>query len=131
VSARLERAAAPGLPPAAVAVLDACAIATFVVVGYVAHHGAVHAGGLGRDVGAMLAGWFAAAAVWGLYRRPAPRSLILTWVLGVTLGVVLRAILLGRSPDGAQLAFLLTSLVFGGAFVAGFRLAAAALAARG
>jgi hypothetical protein len=120
----VQRIAAPRLSTTALAGVDAFAVACFVLVGYLSHHGALHAGGLARDLAPMLAGWFAAALPCRLYSRRSVRSLVLTWALGVPAGVALRAIVLDRPLDGGQLAFLLTSLLFVGVFVAAARFAA-------
>jgi tellurite resistance protein TehA-like permease len=37
---------------------------------------------------------------------------VLTWLVGVTAGVAVRALVLGRAVNGHEAAFLVTSLVF-------------------
>jgi hypothetical protein len=94
------------------ALTDAAAIALFAAIGELSHHGGVSAAGFARDALPILAGWFAAGAVFGLYRRANRRAFALTWLVGVTAGVALRALVLGRPANGHEAAFLVTSLVF-------------------
>jgi hypothetical protein len=109
---------------------DAAALVAFSVVGLLSHHGTVPAGGLAHDALPLLAGWFAAALVFRLYTRPSVSRLLATWVCGVTAGVVLRALVLGRSLNGHEAAFLGVALAFTLLFVVVLRLAAAATVAR-
>jgi hypothetical protein len=102
---------------------DAAALAAFAVVGLLLHHGGVSARGLAQDALPLLTGWFAAAALLRLYSRPSPRRLAATWLLGVTAGVVARALALGRSATGKEAAFLAVSLAFTLLFVLAARAA--------
>ena len=112
------------------AVADGLALLAFVTVGLLSHDHALTATGYARDALPLLAGWYGAAALLGLYRRGGRRALLLTWAVGVPAGVVVRALVLGRSASGREAAFLVVALVFTGVFVLGFR-AALALARRG
>ncbi|HET8672223.1 MAG TPA: DUF3054 domain-containing protein [Thermoleophilaceae bacterium] len=121
------------------AIADALAIVGFATVGQLPHHGSVSAGGYAHDALPLLGCWFAAAAVLGLYAegrpglsrfallglntesRSAPRRFVLTWLIGVTGGVLIRAAILGRQLGGKELGFLITSLVFVLLFVLGAR----------
>ncbi|HEY2601509.1 MAG TPA: DUF3054 domain-containing protein [Thermoleophilaceae bacterium] len=94
------------------AAADAIAIVAFAAIGQLSHHGGVSVAGFARDALPLLGGWFAAAAVFGLYRKPGLRSFALTWLVGITAGVAVRALVLGRRIDGHEAAFLVTSLVF-------------------
>lgn len=91
---------------------DAIAIVVFAAIGQLSHHGGVSASGFARDALPIMAGWFVAAAVFGAYRNPSRRAFALTWLVGVTAGVALRALVLGRTANGHEAAFLLVSLVF-------------------
>lgn len=91
---------------------DAIAIVLFAAIGQLSHHGGVSASGFARDALPIMAGWFVAAAVFGAYRNPSRRAFALTWLVGVTAGVALRALVLGRTANGHEAAFLLVSLVF-------------------
>lgn len=108
---------------------DALAFVAFALVGMLSHDG-ISAEGFLRDVVTLAAGWFAAAAGFALYRRPSRRALLLTWIVGVPVGVLVRALALGRATEPRQLAFLATTLVFSLAFVALLRLLAAAIGQR-
>jgi hypothetical protein len=75
----------------------------------------------------LLGGWVAAALATRLYERPSLRRLLGTWAAGITAGVLVRALILGRHLDAHQAAFLATSLVFTLLFVLALRTAAAAI----
>jgi len=111
-------------PPASANVLalaDGTAIVVFALIGVVTHTGGVTPNALLEDALPLLAGWSAAAAVFRLYTRPTTRALLLTWAVGVPLGVAVRAAVLGRLDEPRQLAFLATTLVLTFAFVAAAR----------
>jgi Protein of unknown function (DUF3054) len=105
---------------------DAAALVVFAVVGLLSHHGTVTAAGLAHDALPLLAGWFAAALVFRLYTRPSVTRLVATWACGVTAGVLLRALVLGRTLNGREAAFLGVALAFTLLFVVALRLAVAA-----
>jgi hypothetical protein len=115
----LERTDRPWLLPLA----DALGIVTFATVGLLSHDGALSLSGYARDALPVLGGWFAAAMVFGAYRTPSRRTLVLTWIVGVPLGILVRALVLGRSFDGDQAVFLGISLAFTLLFVLAWRLA--------
>jgi Protein of unknown function (DUF3054) len=104
----LQRQASPRLAP----LTDAAAIVLFAAIGQLSHDGGVSAAGFARDALPIAAGWFAAGAILGVYTRPGRRVFLLTWLVGVTAGVALRALVLGRPANGHEAAFLVTSLVF-------------------
>jgi len=80
--------------------IDALAIGLFVLTG-LRSHGTLDEFGLQRNLPAFLVGWFVAAIVSGVYRaQPAKWSLPVAWVLGVTLGIMLRNWLIGRGLFG-------------------------------
>ena len=100
------------------AATDAVALLVFVAVG-VATHGA-SVGAFGRDAACFLGCWFAVALVVGLYRRGGWRRLALTWLVGVSGAVFLRAALVDRWPGafygvalGFTALFVLTGRVGG------------------
>ena len=113
----------PDRPPRDLALADATALVLFSVVGLLSHDGAVSAAGLARDALPLLAGWFAAALLFRTYRTRSVRTLLLAWVVGVPLGVALRAIALGRAFEGRQVAFLAVALTFTLLFVLALRAA--------
>jgi hypothetical protein len=63
-----------------------------------------------RDLLCFLGGWFAAALTVRLYARGGYARLLAAWLAGVSLGVLVRAALVGRGPGafyGVALAFTL------------------------
>jgi hypothetical protein len=102
----------PRRRPALVAGCDAAALTAFVIVGLLSHHGAVRLQDLAATLIPLLAAWMATAVATGLYAHPRPAALIVTWLVGVTLGVALRAVLLDRTANTEEAAFLAASLVF-------------------
>ena len=100
---------------------DALGILTFATVGLLSHDHALSLTGYVRDALPVLGGWFAAALVFGAYRSPSTRTLLLTWIVGVPLGILIRALALGRDLDGDQAVFLVISLAFTLLFVLAWR----------
>jgi hypothetical protein len=113
-----------------VPIADALAIVAFATVGLLSHDHALSVSGYARDALPILCGWFAAALAFGLYRRPTRRTLLLTWAVGVPLGILLRALVLGRSLDSDQAIFLGITLTFTLLFVLAFRAALQVFATR-
>jgi hypothetical protein len=116
------------LPRNRAIVVDAAAIVVFAIVG-LASHGA-SAGHFFRDALPLLGGWFAAALVTRLYVRPSVPRLLVTWAVGITAGVVVRALILGRALNGREATFLAVSLVSTLVFVAALRTATDLVARR-
>jgi hypothetical protein len=56
--------------------------------------------------------------------------LLATWAVGITAGVLVRALILGRALDGKEAKFLLVSLVFTLVFIAALRTATDLVARR-
>ena len=112
------------------AVIDAVAILAFTTIGVVSHRGALPPSALAEDALPLLGGWFAASVVFRLYMRGTWRALLLTWAVGIPVGVLVRAAALGRLDEPRQLAFLLTTLILSLVFVLGAR-ALVALTRRG
>jgi hypothetical protein len=105
------------------AVADALGLVAFVTVGLLSHDHTLGLRGYARDLLPLLAGWFVVAALFRLYRGGGRLVLLATWLVGVPLGVGIRALVLGRSPDGKEAAFLGVALAFTGLFVLAFRAA--------
>ena len=112
----------PDRPPGVLALADGTALVLFSVVGLLSHDGAVSASGLARDALPLLVGWFAAALLFRTYRRRSVRALLLTWIVGVPLGVALRAVVLGRAFEWREAAFLAVALTFTLVFVLALRI---------
>ena len=112
----------PGAPAVALASGDAAALILWAVLGLIRHTEGVTLGGLARNAGPILIGWFAAALVLGSYtRRRAPRWTVLTWAIGISAGVVLRALLLHRTWNGSEWAFFAVTLAVTGLLLALWR----------
>ena len=78
----------------------------FATIGQLSHHGDVTVGGYAADTLPFLGGWLAAA--WWTKR------FVPTWLIGVTIGVVVRMLILGHEHWN-ELAFFVVSLAFIGA----------------
>ncbi len=96
---------------------DALAILVFVTIGLVSHHRGVSVEGYARDALPLAAGWFGAAALFHLYAERRLTPLLLTWACGIPAGVLLRALVTGRSLNGGEAAFLAVCLATIGALV--------------
>ena len=117
----MHRLAFPPVRPLIVAAIDGVAIFAFTVAGVVSHRGALPPSALAEDALPLLAGWYAASLLFRLYSRNTAQALILTWAVGIPLGVLVRAAMLGRLDEPRQLAFLLTTLILSLVFVLGAR----------
>jgi len=104
-------------------VADGLGIVAFATVGLLSHDHALSAAGYVRDALPILCGWYAAALAFGAYRRPSWRTLLATWIVGVPIGILVRALALGRDLDGDQAVFLGISLAFTLLFVVAARTA--------
>lgn len=84
---------------------DAIAITLFAVIGLATHDEGITASGIARNALPILTAWFVVAAFAGTYSRPGLRTMLITWVIAVPVGVVIRAIALNRDADGSQITF--------------------------
>ena len=100
----------------------------FAIVGMLSHGAAASA--FARAALPLLGGFAAVALVTRLYERPSLPRLLVTWIVGITAGVLVRALILGRDLNGHQAAFLATSLGFTLLFVVALRAAAVAVTRR-
>jgi hypothetical protein len=91
----------------AVLVTDVIAIVVFATIGQLSHHGRVSVAGYAEDALPFVVTWCAA------YVRFRGRF-VPTWLVGVTAGVALRALILSHYRWN-ELAFWLVSLAFIGA----------------
>ena len=101
---------------------DVVALLVFVTIGLFNHHGGVSAGDYARDALPLVGCWLLAGGAFDLYKRPRVRALLATWLVGVTAGVLLRA-LLRWHVDGGDAVFLAVALCFTLLFVAVVRIA--------
>ncbi len=90
---------------------DVLAIVIFATIGLLAHNRDLGISGYARDVLTIGGSWLVVARSTGLYRSPTMRHFLTTWFVGVTAGVAVRAIVLGRAVDGKELSFLIVALV--------------------
>lgn len=109
-----RRAATPLL-----AIGDALAVALFAVLGLLTHERGITLDGVLRNAVPILGGWVLAAAALRIYSRPTVIRLVGAWLVGITVGVAVRALLLEREIDEAQFVFLgVTLAVTGGLLLA-------------
>jgi hypothetical protein len=88
----------------------------FVVIGVLTHDASLTA--LVRDLVCILGGWFAVALAVRLYTRAGWWRVVVTWLVGITLGVLVRAAIVGRWPGG----FYAVALGFTAVFVLAARM---------
>jgi DUF3054 family protein len=119
----MELGITTGARPRLLPLADALGIVVFATVRLLSHDHALSLSGYARDALPLLAGWFAAALVFRAYQAPSARTLLLTWIVGVPLGWLIRALALGRDFDGGQVVFLVISLGFTLLFVLASRAA--------
>jgi hypothetical protein len=86
------------------------AIVAFATIGQLNHDGGVSLGGYAADLLPLLGGWLVIARLIGRF--------VPTWLIGVTLGVAIRMVVLGHYHWN-QLSFLAVALVFVGALAGG------------
>ena len=119
-----SREAEPAARAVATAVLvvgDGLVLILWAVLGLLHHTGGVSARGLFRDAGPILIGWYAAALAFGLYTRSGLGRFVLTWAVGISAGVLLRAIALHRTGNADELAFWGVTLAVTLALLAAWR----------
>jgi hypothetical protein len=91
---------------------DVVALAVFAVVGLASHHKEIGPRGLFRDAVPVVVGWLVAAGTFDIYRRPSWRRFVLTWLVGVTSGLLVRGLVLHRNVLGGRyLSFVAVSLI--------------------
>ena len=90
---------------------DSVALVLFAVIGLTSHHKGLGIHGLVRDALPILLGWFIVAAIVGTYRRPSWPLFLVTWIAGVSAGVLVRGLVLHRHVLGGRyLTFLAVAL---------------------
>jgi hypothetical protein len=90
---------------------DLLALLLFASIGLLSHDRAVDLDGLARDWLPLAVGSISAALLVHAWTRPGWVTLLWAWISGVTAGVLARAVVLGRSPGGEQLEFLVVTLL--------------------
>lgn len=108
----MEHQPASSRTGAVLRVVDVLALIAFVLVGIRSHHESGAAVLFLRTAVPLLVAWFVAAVAVGTYRRPSTRTLFITWVLAVPVGLIARSLIVG-SPTGSRLVtFLGVGLAF-------------------
>jgi Protein of unknown function (DUF3054) len=102
----------PTAPTRVLATADALALVAFVLAGIRSHHevGAVDL--IARNVIPLEIAWFTVGTVVGVYRRPGPRTLLLTWIVAVPAGIVARSLWVGSPTGGELLLFVAVASAF-------------------
>ena len=91
--------------PIALAVGDAAVLILWSILGLAHHTEGITFGGILRNSGPIMLGWFAAALVLKTYTHPGLVRFLATWALGISLGVALRSLFLGRAWNADEFAF--------------------------
>ncbi len=99
------------LPPRLAFAADALAVIVFATVGLISHDHSFTALHYARDILPVLGGFVAVGVATGLYTRPTWRSYAVTWLVGVTAGIVVRALILRHSDLGKEATFLVVALI--------------------
>ena len=103
---------APNRPASVLAPTDALAILIFVTIGLISHHHGLSPRGYARDALPIMGGWFGAAILFRTYITHRQSRVLATWLVGVTAGVLARALILGHSLNGKEFTFLGVALAF-------------------
>jgi hypothetical protein len=101
---------------------DLVALLLFTTLGLLSH--GFELAGYARDLLPLAVAWLVVGFALGLYRRPSRGRLVATWLVAVPAAWLVRALVLGRTIDGGELAFLGITLAFTLLFVAALRLLA-------
>ena len=109
------------------ALMDALAIVVFVSIGIATHDAGFTLHEISTTAIPFLGAWFALAWALRLYRRPRWSALVVTWLLAIPAGAVLRSALRGGPWDDRLLVFAMVALAFSGLFVVVGRLVLALL----
>ena len=81
---------------------DVVALVVFALIGLSSHHKGIGPSGLFRDAVPVVAGWLVAAGTFDFYRRPSRGRFLLTWLVGITAGVMVRGLVLHRHVLGGR-----------------------------
>ena len=103
---------APNRSAGVLATTDAVAILVFATIGLISHHKGLSLRGYARDALPIMGGWFAAAILFRTYGTHRQTRVLATWIVGVTAGVLVRALILGHSLNGKEDTFLAVALIF-------------------
>jgi hypothetical protein len=110
--------------------LDLVAIAAFILVGMNAHSDAEALSVFLRNFVPFTAAWLVTASVARTYRPPTPRALLVTLVIAIPSGVLLRAVWSRSWTATDVVTFMAVALVFASIFVGLGRVISGMLGAR-
>jgi hypothetical protein len=110
--------------------LDVTAIAVFIAFGMEAHADAGAASVFLRNFIPFTSAWLATAWFAGTYRPPTPRGLIVTLLVAIPCGVLLRAAWVRSWTTAEVFTFMAVALLFGSFFVGIGRVIAATVGTR-
>jgi len=110
--------------------VDLGAIAVFILVGMNSHSDATALSIFLRNFIPFTGAWLATAWFAGTYRPPAPRALLVTLVIAIPVGVLLRAAWTRSWTAADVVTFMAVALLFASMFVGLGRLLSALLGAR-
>jgi Protein of unknown function (DUF3054) len=92
---------------------DALAFMVFVLAGLREHGELTTMDALARNLVPLLCSWFAVGWATGVYRRADARSLLLTWVVAVPLGLAIRTVWVGTPTRPGRIAlFFVVAMSF-------------------
>jgi Protein of unknown function (DUF3054) len=110
--------------------LDVTAIAVFIAIGIEAHDDAGAASIFLRNFVPFTAAWLVTAWFARTYRPPTPRALVLTLVVAIPCGVLLRAAWIRTSTAAEIATFMVIALLFASVFIGFGRVISATVGAR-
>jgi hypothetical protein len=99
---------------------DVAALFLFATVGLLSH--GFELAGYARDFVPLVVAWLLVGVALGLYRRPSRGRLVATWLVAVPAAWLVRGLVLGRTIDGGEVAFLGVTFAFTLVFVGAARL---------
>lgn len=89
---------------------DVGALLAFALIGLASHEEGIGARGLLRDWVPIAVCYAGAAVLAHAWTRPGWVTLLRAWLVGITAGVLVRGVALGREPGRSQLQFLAVTL---------------------
>lgn len=101
---------------------DVIALALFAPIGLLSHDEGITLAGISRNAGPIVGGWLIVAVVARAYVRRSPRRTVVSWAAGVSLGVVVRGVLLDRPLGAGYVTFWGVTLAVTGIFLGLWRL---------
>jgi hypothetical protein len=112
---------------------DLLVLVIFVVAGMAEHRTAGDLLGMLRNLAVFGGLWVLVASSVRLYRPPTASKalswqLFVTWIAAISVGILVRALFVGRALDRSQLVFWMVAMAFTGAMLAGWRLVYLAVA---